>query len=93
MNKSIAYSKPTGSQVKSPGAISSPPSEKRLLPCNWLTAREIGERFGKSQFAVYRWINEGLIPEHCLQYRGRRQVLISIDALVHLRAVFREMHQ
>jgi len=80
-----------GEAPQAPRAAVAAPA--RLPPAaNLLTAKELGGRFGKSQFTVYRWINEGLIPERLLHYRGKREMLISIEALDYLRTAFREMH-
>jgi hypothetical protein len=72
-----------------------PPAAPANLPpaSQLLSAKELGDRFGKSKFAVYRWINEGLIPERFLHYRGKREMLISVEVVEHLRAAFREMHE
>jgi len=89
--KPIARASPSGGDprgehpgVAAPGTL--PPASSLL------TSKELGGRFGKSQFTVYRWIDEGLIPERFVHYRGKREILINVEAVEHLRTAFRAMH-
>ena len=53
----------------------------------------LARRFGRHRNSVYRWIADGLIPEHMITRQGKRNLRIHPDAVDLLKRKFRSLHR
>jgi hypothetical protein len=58
----------------------------------WMTAKALGDEFGRSEATVHRWRQEGLIPDGYYRFAGRRNVDYRADVIPLLRKVFAADH-
>lgn len=53
-------------------------------PQERLTVAELAAKLGVSVYTVYRYISEGFIPDHFVQYAGKRKILVLAAAVPHV---------
>ncbi len=63
-----------------------PPIEK------WLAPKEVSGYFGLSCFSAYRWVSEGIIPEHMVRYCGNWRIRLHPDVIPFLEKRFAANH-
>jgi hypothetical protein len=58
-------------------------------PVAKITPSQFGNEFGVSPDTVYRYIQNGTIPERFVEFAGPRKILIAAQAIQHCRDLFR----
>jgi hypothetical protein len=58
-------------------------------PVAKVTPQQFGDEFGLSRDTVYRYIQNGTIPERFVEFAGPRKILIAAQAIQHCRDHFR----
>ncbi|MDE2099075.1 MAG: helix-turn-helix domain-containing protein [Patescibacteria group bacterium] len=58
-----------------------------------LTAAQLGAQFGVDRETIYRWRQEGIIPDDLVERAGKRRFLFSAAAVDHLKTYFKALHE
>ena len=58
-----------------------------------LTAGQVAAHFGVDRQSVYRWRQEGWIPEAIVHRGGKRKLMFASGVIPHLEAKFRAHHE
>jgi hypothetical protein len=62
-------------------------------PLTWLTPNQLAAQFRVHRQSIYRWRDEGLIPEHLMRFAGKRKLQISAEVVPLLEAHFRRIRE
>jgi len=58
----------------------------------WLSPKEVAGHFGLSPFSAYRWINEGIVPEHYFRRCGLWRLRVHPAVIPMLEKKFAAAH-
>ncbi len=62
-------------------------------PVTRLTALQLASHFGVDRDTIYRWRQEGIIPEDMVSFAGKRKLLFAAEVVAHLEQSFQRQRE
>lgn len=62
-------------------------------PITRITPEQLASRFNVDRDSIYRWRQEGTIPEEFVDYGGKRKLMFSAEVIPHLEKKFKTLRE